>query len=64
MPLSFSETSEVSTPINTQWPDIEEVRKLPFDPNPRDPKFKKASPIYSDKMPKCLKGWQENANNE
>uniref|UniRef100_A0A3Q1HGH0 GREB1 like retinoic acid receptor coactivator n=1 Tax=Anabas testudineus TaxID=64144 RepID=A0A3Q1HGH0_ANATE len=49
------ETSEVSTPVNTQLPDIEEVRKLPFDPNPRDPKFKKASPVYSDKMRKCLK---------
>uniref|UniRef100_A0A671XT90 GREB1 like retinoic acid receptor coactivator n=1 Tax=Sparus aurata TaxID=8175 RepID=A0A671XT90_SPAAU len=46
------ETSEVTTPINTQWPDIEEVRKLPFDPNPRDPKFRKASPVYTDKMPK------------
>uniref|UniRef100_A0A3B5AYC2 GREB1 like retinoic acid receptor coactivator n=1 Tax=Stegastes partitus TaxID=144197 RepID=A0A3B5AYC2_9TELE len=39
------ENSEVTTPVNTQWPDIEEVRKLPFDPNPRDPKFRKASPV-------------------
>uniref|UniRef100_A0A7N6ADX1 GREB1 like retinoic acid receptor coactivator n=1 Tax=Anabas testudineus TaxID=64144 RepID=A0A7N6ADX1_ANATE len=53
------ETSEVSTPVNTQLPDIEEVRKLPFDPNPRDPKFKKASPVYSDKMRKCLKGFKQ-----
>uniref|UniRef100_A0A3Q1F750 GREB1 like retinoic acid receptor coactivator n=1 Tax=Acanthochromis polyacanthus TaxID=80966 RepID=A0A3Q1F750_9TELE len=50
------ENSEVTTPVNIQWPDIEEIRKLPFDPNPRDPKFRKASPIYSDKMPKCFKG--------
>ncbi|XP_076601770.1 GREB1-like protein isoform X1 [Chaetodon auriga] len=49
------ETSEVTTPVNTQWPDIEEVRKLPFDPHPRDPKFRKASPVYTDKKPKCLK---------
>uniref|UniRef100_A0A3Q1C9P8 GREB1-like protein n=1 Tax=Amphiprion ocellaris TaxID=80972 RepID=A0A3Q1C9P8_AMPOC len=42
--------------LNIQWPDIEEVRKLPFDPNLRDPKFRKASPVYSDKMPKCFKG--------
>nr|XP_020447080.1 GREB1-like protein isoform X2 [Monopterus albus] len=49
------ETSEVTTPVNTQWPDVEEIRKMPFDPYPRDPKFKKASPVYSDKMPKCLK---------
>uniref|UniRef100_A0A3Q3KBS3 GREB1 like retinoic acid receptor coactivator n=1 Tax=Monopterus albus TaxID=43700 RepID=A0A3Q3KBS3_MONAL len=46
------ETSEVTTPVNTQWPDVEEIRKMPFDPYPRDPKFKKASPVYSDKMPK------------
>ncbi|KAG7525431.1 hypothetical protein JOB18_026742 [Solea senegalensis] len=50
------ETSEVTTPENThQWPDIEEIRKLPFDPYPRDPKFKKASPVFSDKMPKVFK---------
>ncbi|KAF7664564.1 hypothetical protein LDENG_00172890 [Lucifuga dentata] len=48
------ETSMVTTPVNTQWPDIEEIRKLPFDPFPRDPKFRKASPVYSDKMPNCL----------
>uniref|UniRef100_A0A8D3B7U9 GREB1-like protein n=1 Tax=Scophthalmus maximus TaxID=52904 RepID=A0A8D3B7U9_SCOMX len=53
------ETSEVTTPGTTQWPDIEEVRKLPFDPYPRDPKFKKASPVFSDKMPKCLRGQQK-----
>uniref|UniRef100_A0A8C9Z7M8 GREB1 like retinoic acid receptor coactivator n=1 Tax=Sander lucioperca TaxID=283035 RepID=A0A8C9Z7M8_SANLU len=45
----------VTTLGNTQLPDIEEVRKLPFDPYPRDPKFRKASPVYTDKMPKCLK---------
>lgn len=49
------ETSEVTTPVNVQWPDIEEVRKLPFDPCPRDPKFRKASSVYTDKMPRCLK---------
>jgi len=54
--LYSAETSEATTPVNTQWPDIEDVRKLPFDPNPRDPKFRKASPVYSDKMPKCFKG--------
>lgn len=59
---SSPETSEVTTPVNTQWPDIEEVRKLPFDPYPRDPKFRKASPVYADKMPKCLKGQQTYAS--
>ncbi|XP_055359708.1 GREB1-like protein isoform X3 [Betta splendens] len=52
------ETSEVTTPVITQWPDIEEVRKLPFDPCPRDPKFRRASPVYSDKMPKSLKDFK------
>uniref|UniRef100_A0A669BRY6 GREB1 like retinoic acid receptor coactivator n=1 Tax=Oreochromis niloticus TaxID=8128 RepID=A0A669BRY6_ORENI len=49
------ENSEVTTVVSTQWPDIEEVRKLPFDPNLRDPKFRKASPVYSDKMLKSFK---------
>ncbi|XP_041805365.1 GREB1-like protein isoform X3 [Chelmon rostratus] len=53
------ETSEVTTPVKTQWPDIEEVRKLPFDPYPRDPKFRNASPVYADKMPKCLKDFKQ-----
>uniref|UniRef100_A0A3B3XTP2 GREB1-like protein n=1 Tax=Poecilia mexicana TaxID=48701 RepID=A0A3B3XTP2_9TELE len=51
-----AETTDATTPANTQWPDIEDIRKLPFDPNPRDPKFRKASPVYSDKMPKLFKG--------
>ncbi|XP_027875179.1 GREB1-like protein isoform X7 [Xiphophorus couchianus] len=50
-----AETTDATTPANTQWPDIEDIRKLPFDPNPRDPKFRKASPVYSDKMPKLFK---------
>ncbi|XP_016525169.1 GREB1-like protein isoform X3 [Poecilia formosa] len=50
-----AETTDATTPANTQWPDIEDIRKLPFDPNPRDPKFRKASPVYSDKMPKLIK---------
>ncbi|XP_037838017.1 GREB1-like protein isoform X4 [Kryptolebias marmoratus] len=49
------ETSDVTTVVNSLWPDIEDVRKLPFDPNPREPKFRNASPVYSDKMPKRLK---------
>uniref|UniRef100_A0A3Q3WKA4 GREB1-like protein n=1 Tax=Mola mola TaxID=94237 RepID=A0A3Q3WKA4_MOLML len=53
------EMSEVRTPINTQWPDIEEIRKLPFDPYPRDPKFRKASAVYIDEMPKRSKGQQK-----
>lgn len=62
--FSSPETLEVTTLGNTQLPDIEEVRKLPFDPYPRDPKFRKASPVYTDKMPKCLKGQQKYANTQ
>ncbi|KAM6919485.1 GREB1-like protein isoform 4-T5 [Lycodopsis pacificus] len=53
------ETSEVTTLVKTQLPDIEEVRKLPFDPYPRDPKFRKASPVYTDKRSKCLKDFKQ-----
>lgn len=56
-----TETAEVTASVNTQWPDIEEIRKLPFDPYPRDPKFRGASPVYTYKMPKSLKGQQEDA---
>ncbi|KAF1383732.1 hypothetical protein PFLUV_G00134900 [Perca fluviatilis] len=58
------ETLEVTTLVNTQLPDIEEVRKLPFDPYPRDPKFRKASPVYTDKMPKCLKDFKQEGESQ
>lgn len=53
------ETAEVTASVNTQWPDIEEIRKLPFDPYPRDPKFRGASPVYTYKMPKSLKDFKQ-----
>uniref|UniRef100_A0A8K9Y0T4 GREB1-like protein n=1 Tax=Oncorhynchus mykiss TaxID=8022 RepID=A0A8K9Y0T4_ONCMY len=37
------EELEESKETRTQWPDIEEIRKLPFDLFPRDPKFRRAS---------------------
>ncbi|CAB1317321.1 unnamed protein product, partial [Coregonus sp. 'balchen'] len=46
---------EATPPASTQWPDIEEIRKLPFDLFPRDPKFRRASAVYTDKMQKGLK---------
>ncbi|XP_039875197.1 GREB1-like protein isoform X5 [Simochromis diagramma] len=58
------ENSEVTTLVSTQWPDIEEVRKLPFDPNLRDPKFRKASPVYSDKMLKSFKDCKQDKENQ
>ncbi|XP_034039767.1 GREB1-like protein isoform X3 [Thalassophryne amazonica] len=58
------DVSEVTTPVNTQWPDIEEIRKMPFDPYPRDPKFRRASPVYSEKMPKFIKDFKQEGENE
>ncbi|XP_056148830.1 GREB1-like protein [Lampris incognitus] len=49
------EASDVQAAVNSQWPDIEEIRKLPFDPFPWDPKFRRASPVYSAKMLKHSK---------
>uniref|UniRef100_A0A4W5QQC7 GREB1 like retinoic acid receptor coactivator n=1 Tax=Hucho hucho TaxID=62062 RepID=A0A4W5QQC7_9TELE len=52
---TITDISEATPPARTQWPDIEEIRKLPFDLFPRDPKFRRASSVYTDKMPKGLK---------
>ncbi|CAL8313122.1 unnamed protein product [Gadus morhua 'NCC'] len=46
--------SEAVTPVNTQWPDIEDIRMLTFDLFPRDPKFRRDSPVFSDNMPKLF----------
>lgn len=64
MLFSPPETSEVATLVKTQLPDIEEVRKMPFDPYPRDPKFKQASPVYTDKKPMVLTGQLKYANRQ
>uniref|UniRef100_A0A8C8HUF8 GREB1-like protein n=1 Tax=Oncorhynchus tshawytscha TaxID=74940 RepID=A0A8C8HUF8_ONCTS len=45
-----TDMSEATPPARTQWPDIEEIRKLPFDLFPRDPKFRRASSVYTDKI--------------
>ncbi|KAL6103902.1 greb1l [Pungitius sinensis] len=58
------ETSEVAALVKTQLPDIEEVRKLPFDPYPRDPKFKKASPVYTDRRPKILTNFKQESESQ
>uniref|UniRef100_A0A8C7Y7H4 GREB1 like retinoic acid receptor coactivator n=1 Tax=Oryzias sinensis TaxID=183150 RepID=A0A8C7Y7H4_9TELE len=49
------EEDAVTTAGNSQWPDVEEIRKMPFDPSPRDPKFRKASPVYSPRIPRFFK---------
>lgn len=53
------ETSEATAPVNAQWPDIEEICKLLFDLNPRDPKFRTTSPVYTERMRKVSKGQQK-----
>lgn len=35
----------------TRWPDVEEIRKMPFDSCPHDPKFRHSSLLYSKTMP-------------
>ncbi|XP_041698325.1 GREB1-like protein [Coregonus clupeaformis] len=52
---TITDIAKATPPARTQWPDIEEIRKLPFDLFPRDPKFRRASSVYTDKMPKGLK---------
>uniref|UniRef100_A0A8C2BSJ2 GREB1-like protein n=1 Tax=Cyprinus carpio TaxID=7962 RepID=A0A8C2BSJ2_CYPCA len=44
--------SKVPAVSGPQWPDVEDVRKLPFDLYPHDPKFRYASPVYANRMPK------------
>uniref|UniRef100_A0A673L8E1 GREB1-like protein n=1 Tax=Sinocyclocheilus rhinocerous TaxID=307959 RepID=A0A673L8E1_9TELE len=48
--------SKVPAASGPQWPDVEDIRKLPFDLYPHDPKFRYASPVYADRMPKSLNG--------
>ena len=58
--MTYAETqSEAVTPVNTQWPDIEDIRMLTFDLFPRDPKFRRDSPVFSDNMPKLFQGQQK-----
>ncbi|XP_030629772.1 GREB1-like protein [Chanos chanos] len=51
-----TEVSESSLTRSSKWPDVEEIHQLPFDLYPCDPKFRKASPVYTDRMPKIFKG--------
>ncbi|XP_028974599.2 GREB1-like protein isoform X2 [Esox lucius] len=51
----MTETSEAVPQACPQWPDIEEIPKLPVDLFPRDPKFRRASAVYTAKMPNGLK---------
>ncbi|XP_062385890.1 GREB1-like protein isoform X1 [Sardina pilchardus] len=48
----LAEPSDQTPTTVTRWPDVEEIRKMPFDPVPRDPKFRLSSPLHSKKMAK------------
>lgn len=52
----MQDKSKVPTASEPQWPDVEDIRKLPFDLYACDPKFRYASPVYADRMPKRLNG--------
>ncbi|XP_076828572.1 GREB1-like protein isoform X2 [Brachyhypopomus gauderio] len=44
-------TTEAEPPYSStpQWPDLEEIQKMPFDLCPRDPKFRHCSAVYSER---------------
>uniref|UniRef100_A0A671KRQ6 GREB1-like protein n=1 Tax=Sinocyclocheilus anshuiensis TaxID=1608454 RepID=A0A671KRQ6_9TELE len=42
--------SKVPAVSGPQWPDVEDIRKLPFDLYPHNPKFRHASPVYADRI--------------
>lgn len=54
--LDMQEKSKFPPASGLQWPDVEDIRKLPFDLYARDHKFRYASPVYTDRMPKSLNG--------
>uniref|UniRef100_A0A8C2HHW3 GREB1-like protein n=1 Tax=Cyprinus carpio TaxID=7962 RepID=A0A8C2HHW3_CYPCA len=58
------EELEEGEKVGPQWPDVEDIRILPFDLYPRDPKFRYASPVYADRMPKTLNGKRLEAEEE
>uniref|UniRef100_A0AAR2ISX5 GREB1-like protein n=1 Tax=Pygocentrus nattereri TaxID=42514 RepID=A0AAR2ISX5_PYGNA len=50
------EDPEAPVSSGLQWPDLEDIQKMPFDPCPRDAKFRHCSAVYSDrslKREKC-----------
>lgn len=54
--LDVQDKSKFPPASGLQWPDVEDIHKLPFDLYPRDHKFSYASPVYADRMPKTLNG--------
>nr|XP_015209145.1 PREDICTED: GREB1-like protein isoform X1 [Lepisosteus oculatus] len=58
------DVSESTQPTTDQWPDVEAIRKMPFDLLPRDPKFRHSSPVYTDKPNKSLQGYHKEVKQE
>ncbi|XP_064202984.1 GREB1-like protein isoform X1 [Anguilla rostrata] len=58
------ESSQTTLPTSMKWPDVEEIQKMAFDLFPRDPKFRRASPIYSECMPKSAQGQSSETKQE
>ncbi|XP_066537902.1 GREB1-like protein [Hoplias malabaricus] len=46
----IEEVEDPAAPVSSglQWPDLEDIQKMTFDPCPRDPKFKHCSVVYSN----------------
>lgn len=51
-------TEDAKAPVSSgpPWPDLEKMQKMTFDLNPRDPKFKQCSSVYSGRNQLRLNG--------
>ncbi|KAL7875448.1 hypothetical protein AOLI_G00104110 [Acnodon oligacanthus] len=50
------EDPEAPVSSGLQWPDLEDIQKMTFDPCPRDAKFRRCSAVYSDRSVQRLTG--------
>ncbi|XP_017327908.1 GREB1-like protein isoform X1 [Ictalurus punctatus] len=59
-------TEETNAPVSSgpPWPDLEEMQKMTFDLNPRDPKFKQCSVVYAGRNPPRLNGLKQEEYDE
>ncbi|XP_060772053.1 GREB1-like protein isoform X4 [Neoarius graeffei] len=59
-------TEDASAPVSSglPWPDLEEMQKMTFDLNPRHPKFKQCSAVYSGRNPLRLNGLKQEEYDE
>ncbi|GAA6081175.1 GREB1-like protein isoform X1, partial [Tachysurus ichikawai] len=59
-------TEDAKAPVSSgpPWPDLEKMQKMTFDLNPRDPKFKQCSSVYSGRNQLRLNGLKQEKYNE